>query len=58
MVASQWYCFGSHPLIHNQDAKVDFSVHPTGAVAGDYLGAIQIVAEAVACNGFNSGPGA
>ncbi len=39
-----WYCFGNHPIGHDQTGKIDFSVHPVNAQSGTYNGAVYIVA--------------
>jgi hypothetical protein len=44
--ASQWYCFGVQPIGSNQEGKLDLSVHPTNAQAGDYTGSVNLLARA------------
>jgi hypothetical protein len=43
LAALDWYCFGAHPIGSNQNAKIDFSVHPENALAGGYTGDVNIV---------------
>lgn len=42
ILAGQAYCFSRHPIVHNQTAKIDFSVHPEAAESGIYRGLVHI----------------
>jgi hypothetical protein len=41
---SLWACFGDQPIGPNQNGKLDFSVHPFSAQAGNYVGNVNLIA--------------